>query len=69
MVTLTLVGGETPWPSRTFTIGVMDDRTLPAEAERIVRSLVRSLLAGTEPTEADDEDEEPEAVEAGTLGL
>ena len=69
MVTLTLVGGPDPWPSRTFTIGVLDDRTLPAEVERIVRSLTRSLLAGTEPTEADDDDEEAPAVEAGTLGL
>ena len=69
MVTLTLVGGETPWPSRTFTIGVMDDRTLPAEAEQIVRSLVRNLLAGTEPEAVEDDEQEAPAVEAGTLGL
>jgi hypothetical protein len=67
MVHLTLVGGPDPWPSRTCTVGVIDDRTLPDEAVRIVRTLVRSLLAGVEP-EALEEDDEPEP-EPGTLGL
>lgn len=69
MVTVTLVGGSDPWPSRTFTIGVLDDATLPDEAERTMRTLVRSLLAGVEPEALEPEDDAPDEPAPPDMGL
>lgn len=69
MITTTLVGGPPPWPSRTMTVGLLDDGALPDRVVEQVRLQVRSLLAGVEPADLPEpEDDEPEADQQG-LGL
>lgn len=68
MITTTLVGGPDPWPSRTMTIGLLDDGGMPDAVVAVVRHAVRSLLAGV--ASADPEpDVEPDEPGPTALGL
>lgn len=70
MITTTLVGGPSPWPSRTMTIGLLDDGGMPDAVVAEVRHAVRSLLAGVASAEPEPEEEaEPDAPEPTALGL